>query len=172
MMIKKSQGMTLIEIIVYLAILALVTGTIYSLYYDLARVAKIGNNYLHNLRHINLAISIIQRDIREAKGVVASKGDFVTGEGTLILRHEIKRDYIVYHFNEETKSLERVVILEGEASYKRIIGANLQEVRFGYDREPPSDSRLVNVELILEKGALKKEMTTSFPFSVALRNQR
>lgn len=172
MMIKKSKGMTLIEILVYIAIFTFVIGTIYSIYYDSARVAKAGNNYLYNLRHIDLAISIMQRDIREAKGVVASRGDFVSGENTLILRNRIKGNYIVYHFDRERRKLERVVIPEEGTPYKRPIGTNLQEVRFGYDRSPPSYARLVKVELILRKGALKREKTTSFPFSVALRSQR
>lgn len=172
MMIKKSKGMTLIEILVYIAILTFVIGTIYSIYYDSVRVAKAGNSYLYNLRHTDLAISMIQRDIREANEVVASKGDFITGTETLILRNRRKKSYIVYHFDRETRKLERMVILEEETPYSRAIGANLQEVRFGYDREFPSDSRLINVELILRKGAMKKEKVTSFPFSVVLRSQR
>lgn len=170
-MIKKSQGMTLIEVIVYIAILTFVIATIYSIYYDSTKVAKAGNNYLYNLRYTDPAISTMQRDIREAKGIMAERGDFVTGEGTLVLRNRTDGNYIVYHFDGETRKLERVVILEGGTSYSRTIGANLQEVRFGYDRESPSDSRLINVELILKKGALKKREMTSFPFSVALRSK-
>jgi competence protein ComGC len=168
---KKSKGMTLIEILVYITILIFVTGTIFSIYHDSARIARAGNNYLHNLRSTELVISTIQRDIREANRIVSLKGDFVTGKGTLILRNEIKESYIIYHFDEAARKLERVVIAEEGTHYNRVIGANLQEVKFGYDREPPSDSRLINVKLILKEGALKKDRTTSFPFSVALRRR-
>ncbi len=172
MIIKKSKGMTLIEVIVYVAIFAFVIGAIYSIYYDSAKVAKAGNNYLYNLRYTDLAISIMQRDIREAKEVIPSRGNFVTGQDTLILKKGIKGSYLVYHFDKEREELERSVISAEGTSSERAIGADLRGVRFSYDREPLSDSRLITVELMLKKGALKKRVVTSFPFSVALRSKR
>jgi len=164
--------MTLIEVVIYVAIFAFVIATIYSIYYDAAKVAKTGNKYLYNLRYTDLAISAIQRDIREAREVVPSRGNFVTGEDTLILKRGTKENYVVYHFDNEQGELEKAVISAEGITYKRAIGAAFREVRFSYDRQPLSAARLITVDLILKKGALKKRVTTSFPFSVALRSKR
>ncbi len=171
MWLKGRKGITLIEALVYIAILSFVIGTIYSIYYNCSRIAKVGNSYIHTLRYTDLAISTMQRDIRQAKEIIPSVGNFVTGRDVLILKSSIgEGSYIIYRFNKEKGRIERVFVPEGvENTHSRTMGVNLQGIKFSCDKESLTQSRLVTVELIFGEGVLKKAKETSFNFSVLLR---
>ena len=171
MWLKGRKGVSLIEVLVYITILSFVIGTIYSIYYNCFRIAKVGNGYIHTLRYTDLAISTMQRDIRQAKEIISSVGSFVTGNDTLILKSGVgEGSYIIYRFNKEKARIERIFIVEGiENTHSRAMGVNLQGIRFSYDKESLTQSRLVTVELIFGEGVLKKAKETSFNFSVLLR---
>ena len=175
---QKNNGVTLIELLVYLAVLVTVSFAIFSIYYKCTHVTRRANDYIEVLHKVMNVSTIMRRDIRSASTIMDSVEDFVSDEETLILKvsypgEEPKAYYVIYRFNrEEDGGLEKIII--DNTTNRRVshlLGKDaLQEVRFRIDSTKVRP--LVKVDLNLRQGDLKKGSQTIFSFSACLRNTR
>ena len=175
---RNKNGVTLIEMLLYIAVLATVSFAIFSIYYKCTHVTRKANDYIEVLHRVRNVSVMMRRDIRSASAIMSSIEDFVSGEETLILkvphpREKRKAYHVIYRFNrEEDGGLEKIIV---DKRRKRRVSHlltkdALQEVRFSIDRTKVRP--LVGVDLTLAQGVLKKGSQTIFSFSACLRNIR
>lgn len=175
---QKKSGLTIIEMLVYIAVWMTVSSFIFSIYYKCTYATRKANKYIEILRKVRQTSVVMEKDIRSASAILPSFEDFISDEETLILQipvlGEDEADYqVIYRFSQEgKKSLERIII---DDPMKRRVShllakSGLQKVRFSTDQTKVRP--LVEVDLILKQGALKKGRQTIFSFSASLRNTR
>ena len=175
--VKSLKGLTLMELIVYLAVWMTVSSLIFSIYYKCIHVTRKANDYIDTLQTIRLISGKIERDIRSASYVLSAIDNFTSGEKTLILeifpiREEIPH-YIIYHFDgDEGSNLKRTIIDTANTHNTTHLFTEdiLEDVKFVIEGETARP--LITVELTLRKGAFKKASQTIFDFSASLRNTK
>jgi prepilin-type N-terminal cleavage/methylation domain-containing protein len=175
---RKKNGVTLIELLVCMAVLAMVSSVIFSIYYKCTHVTRKANDYIQVLHKVRNVSVMMRRDIRAASAVVSSIEGFVSDEDTLILKIPYPREtrkayHVIYRFSrEEDGGLKKIIVdntMNRRVSHLLTKDA-LQEVRFNIDRTKVRP--LVGVDLTFTQGVLKKGSQTIFSFSASLRNIR
>lgn len=82
----KKQGFTLIEILIYIAILALLSAGVVEVILTLASGAKELRSERRTAAAAELALETLVREIRQASDVIVTSGVFGTSPGKLVLR--------------------------------------------------------------------------------------
>lgn len=173
---QKKNGVTLIELLIYIAVWSAASFAIFSIYHKCTRVTRKASDHIETLHKINKVFVTMEKDIRSASHVLPSVGDFVSDEETLILKVSGRAEreethYVIYHFNSEGDgSLERIIVdSKMNRSVSNLLARDaLQQVRFRIDRTRARP--LVGVDLTLEYGTAKGSPWPMFSFSASLRN--
>ena len=193
----KVKGFTLLELLVYIAVLALVSGFITSIFVRSEELNKIGNKYVNSLKEASIAQSAIRRDLREATEVMPLLNEYKTSGSAIILRmfnsYNSGDDarYIIYRWDAETKRLTRITLIDQKTSRRVVLGSwgttlksleistkglsridfgpGFKDVKFAYNQEDVSLARFVTVQMVLDKTYRKQPGETDFNFSVGLR---
>ena len=193
-----ARGITLIELIAYMAILIVVTQLISSIFLKSTIINEHGNKYIYSLQEVSLLQSTIKNDLREAIEIIPSLNEYKTSDTSIILRTFSAYDpanadqYIIYQFIPEANRLDKITLIDLKSSRhavwtitwpvrlsyleisteeigRRSFNSKFRGVRFTYNNEDVSQASLVTVFMVLNKIPEKQIGETTFNFSVKLR---
>jgi len=171
-----SSGFTLMECLVYIALLAIVLNFVFGIYYKSEKFMRRSGQYLLSLQQLKGITNSLRKDIRNAYRVVPYSENFKSSADTLILQlsppnKEISDPcYVVYTFNPEEKLLKKIISQPGK-SYCQREWRNLSCVQFLCNVPSLSEVQLVDVRLSLKrKGEGKIGLQREFHFLTFIRN--
>jgi prepilin-type N-terminal cleavage/methylation domain-containing protein len=130
---KKKHGFTLVEMLVYIAVLTIALNFIYQIYYDSSSILKQGNERADYQSGTESFIEEFRRDVRNAQEVLLEYENLRSCESTLILRET--QSIVVYSFDRSDSTLWKLNIQNGTTS--RVGRWNFSFVRFGHDAAFP-----------------------------------
>ncbi len=183
-----ARGITLIELLAYIAILIVVTQLISSIFLKSTIINEQGNKYIYSLREVSLLQSTIKNDLREAVEIIPSLNEYKTSDTSIILRTFSAYDpadasqYIIYQMDAEANQLKRIVLIDQKTSQAEVwaketarksFTPEFKDVKFMYDNEKDIlRARLVTISMVLKKPGSKQIEETIYNFSVKLRAGR
>ena len=183
-----ARGITLIELLAYMAILIVVTQLISSILLKSTIINEQGNKYIYSLQEVSLLQSTIKKDLREAVEIMPSLNEYKTSDTSIILRTFSAYDpadasqYIIYQMDADANQLKRIVLIDQKTSQAEVWAKEIarksftpefKEVRFMYDNEKDIlRARLITVSMVLKKPGSKHIEETIYNFSVKLRAGR
>jgi prepilin-type N-terminal cleavage/methylation domain-containing protein len=151
---NSQRGMTLIEVLAYVAVFAITINLLSVAFIDTTRFVRYADKRLETAGQIDELVSTFQQDLRSAAAIVAAAGDYQTGPDTLVLSAPAFGEgcYLIYMLEPRLKRLARMVLEEQDG---RLVPLNiksprieLEDVRFTYDSQETSRARYVNAEFV------------------------
>ncbi len=171
---KNDKGVTLLEMLSYLALLGLILSVVYSVYYQFSRTLSAADRTMLKERSSFDAVRTMQNDIRQAGRVMKSFGPFSASDGALILlvqkRNPGGNRVIIYRLAESKNKLMRHEAaadrpLHGVSS--RSLGYDIERFDFAIDEE---NANLLKVSVAVKEGPLGILRKRPLTFYAAMRN--
>ncbi len=174
-----SAGMTLLEMLGYIAILAIVINLSLKVFIASSRLTGLGTSAVDRLALVEEVRDDFTRIVRLSAGVVPAVGDYRSGENCLILempqdpaRNE-GRTYIIWGAIVQELRLTRMAVLEkdGEFTAESLVSypRDFQAIRFSYDTPEAEKARLVTLGLSYGTSSAEDASSRTRSFSAAFR---
>jgi len=175
---SNDAGMSLLEMMGYMAVLAVLVNLTLTLFIGASRLSVLGTTALDRLRTVEDVREGFTETVREARRVVPGVGVYKTGPGQLVL--ELPREasdgdtrrYAVLGHITSALCLGRIEVLERggvcEADSYSTYALPIAGVRFEYDSEHLERVRLVTLQLDAQNAAKTKAPAT-YRFQASLR---
>ena len=108
-MIRDEKGMTLVEILVVLAITAMITGILVTVIYQIYQITSWGNNELVVQHDLQNAATWLNRDVMKARSVEVSDSQMILAIPYYVIAEtlEIHTNAITYTFSITDSTLTR-----------------------------------------------------------------
>ena len=176
--ISNDAGMSLLETLGYVAVLAVLVNLTLTLFIGASRLSILGTTALDRLRMVEDVREGFSETVREARRVVSGVGAYETGPGQLVLElppdasDGDARRYAVLGHITSALCLGRLEVVERggvcEASSYSTYALPIAGVRFEYDSEHLERVRLVTLQLDAQNAAKTKAPAT-YRFQASLR---
>jgi len=135
---KNKTGFTLIEMLVYIAILIITLNFVFQIYYGSFGIIKRSNVYAEYLEDVQCFSDIFASDVRNASKILPDFKDFKTSRDTLVLMNP--DSVMVYKFYREKKVIIKLNICDENIT--RQGQWFFSNVRFVYDVSSPDVIRV------------------------------
>ncbi|MFC1479732.1 Tfp pilus assembly protein FimT/FimU [Planctomycetota bacterium] len=157
---NKKSGITLVESLVYIAVVSIVTGAAVTAYIHLTGSAKLHSDYLYDIERALKGCESIKSDIRKAQNVLPQYRNFTKSSTCLILGQDSKQT-VIYQFKQDR--LYRYCINKDSPVSKTLFMDNIQKVEFSTDKI--SENLIVTFQLTLCARSKKMNVRPFFAFS-------
>ena len=171
---RNQKGVTLIELLSYLAILGVLLMIIYTTFHRLSRIISAADGTLLKERSGYSAVRTMQSDIRKSVAALDEFGPFTAAEGALILsmeaQNEAERIIVIYRLDESESVIVRHETRTGQPSYgvsSRKVGYLVEEFDFEFDE---SNANLLRVKILLKSGRYGVLREQPLTFHSLMRN--
>lgn len=172
-------GMTLLEVLGCVAILAIVINLAASVFITSTRLSMLGTTALDRMWAVDEIRSEFAGAVRASTGVCSGVGRYRSGTDQLVLQmarpreqKEVKR-YMVFGLIGSDSRLGELVILEknGRHSAERFVTypLDLDSIRFKYDANVPHEAHLVSLELDVRNDGGSHNRRAPHRFTSAVR---
>lgn len=172
------SGTTLVEMLAYIAVLAVVINLAGSIFISVNRMNAVGTMALDRVGMRDEVRKDLGAAIRQAVRVVPGVGAYHTGADTLVMEippeaasPEVNR-YLVLGFVTSKDRISRMIVEKRDGAYVAAscttYALPVAAVRFSYDAEDPLNARLVRVDADIPNTHKGKE-PVPLGFSAALR---
>jgi len=172
------RGMSLVEMLTYMATFGLVLSMVGPLVFDLGRANKRLTRGLEHVMETDWLNRVFRADVARAKEIVPAYGDFSLGPSTLILKSvsttpdalspEPKEEIVVYLLDSNRPSrLIRTSLLparDGVRRTPRVVARDLERVEFVYGPPDESQKTVIELRMTFKKGIVHKVKPTSYSF--------
>jgi len=177
----RNAGTSLLEMLVYIPILAVVVNLSLSVFLGASRLSALGSTAMDRMTTVTEVQQKFTRTVREAEAVAPGVGTYRTGPAQLVLEmppspdHPDARRYVVFGHITSTKRLGRLEIFEKDGqftsdAYSRYAFPT-RNLRFRYDNDDPAAARLVTLEVDVENARKSKaKPPVTYRFVAALRS--
>ena len=173
-------GMTLLELLGCVAILAVVINLTASVFITSTRLSVLGTTALDRMWAVEEIRSEFAGAVRASSGVCTSVGKYRSGTDQLVLRtarpteQEGVKRYVVFGPIGADSRLSKLVIVEknGKHSAERFVTypLDLDSIGFKYDANVPHEARLVSLEISIRNEGSKHKTGAPHRFSAAMRS--
>jgi hypothetical protein len=177
---RYTGGMSLLECLAYVAILAVVINLSMSAFVSASRLSSTATAGLNRLAVTDDLREGISRALREARGVAAGVGSYRTGQDTLVVELPLLPDKPIAHRYAvlgriiSKNRLTHMEVAEIDGSYTITWCSTyvlpVSAIRFGYDNADPLRARLISIEMDVDN-VHKGKPPVSYRFSAALRSR-
>lgn len=166
---KDPRGVTLFELLGYLALFGLLMNFVYGVYYQVSRTLSTADKGMLMERSTYDAVRSMQDDIRQSVSMLDSFGPFTSSDGCLILQGgSDSGDVIVYRLAESNRSLVRYHLAADQSGVSsKSVGMGVSGFKFSEDGEG-----LVAVTLVLNEKARGQALPCVMVFQAFMRNAR
>ena len=106
------NGFTLMELLVYIGLLAIILNFIFLIYYNSNKIIIRSTEYSENMSEMQLFINCFQKDVRNASKRLPAFEKFKNSDHTLIL--QLPDTIIIYDYNERKNVLKKTGIIRGK----------------------------------------------------------
>ncbi len=175
---RSHNGITLIEMLGYIALLTLVSNLTYVVFFNFTKLNKQQNRQLTHLIKIEELSNILRKDVHSAVEISDKYEDFTSNKNTIIFKLlaiddnknpiENKYDRIIYTQQEDKpSSLVRKIIADEKSarnSYERVLAENIISVEFKHNK------KLIELKIEFKKGTIYKDKITPYLITAAMRN--
>jgi prepilin-type N-terminal cleavage/methylation domain-containing protein len=157
---RNDQGFTLVEILVASVILVLVLGGAYSLLQSGARSWQIGQDRIDVQQNVRAAVAQVAREVRGSRralnmSVTIGNVLYSSANPSNIFLEMPDGSVVLYYWHAPANSpmaereLRRAVRAAGTHSFSgfNAVAYGISEVRFTYDREPITASRVITIKI-------------------------
>lgn len=155
---RRNGGFTVLEMLAYIACLGTVLASVTLIYVTAARFHATGIDAMERMRVAGQIRRAFLRDVREARGIAQSAGQYATGEDELLvelppLPGGRGRRFVAYGlFNGQNRLGRREFVVKpgGAVDYLRLttFPLTLEAVRVAYD---PANPRRVGLEVDVDR---------------------
>ena len=172
-------GMTLLEVLGSVAVLAIVINLAASVFISSTRLSALGTSALDKMWAIEEIRSEFVSAVRASSGVRSGVGKYRSGTDQLVLettrsgdQRGVKR-YVVFGAIGSDSRLDKLVVLEkdGKQSAERFVTypLDLDSIQFKYDSNVPGKAHLVSLEINIRNEGSKQKTGRLHRFSAAMR---
>ncbi|KPJ58734.1 MAG: hypothetical protein AMS15_07740 [Planctomycetes bacterium DG_23] len=169
---SSKAGTTLIEVLIYIAIMGVLTQSVLSIFYRAHKTNHFLSQHLFDLQGASQMMECFKEDVRRAKGLLGvyqTSGEtaYQTGEDVLIL-DPCDFGCIIYALEDGQVVRRRY---EGEMEQKWAFRPPIARLHFSFDAPTPQEARLVTVNVELQRRSKTKGQGRVFSMQVALRSK-
>jgi len=181
MMMKRAgrKGMTLIEVLGYVAVIAVVINLATSVFIRSSRLAAMGTGALDTVNAVEEIRDEFTAAVRRSSGISARIGEHRSGSDRLVLTmpqlagEEGVRRYVVFGRLSSDPRLSKLVVVErdGSLSAERFVTyrQDLDSIRFRYDMEDLREAKLVVMEIKTKRTVDRGKRQAPYGFTAAMR---
>jgi len=172
-------GMTLLEVLGCVAILAIVINLAASVFITSTRLSALGTSALDKMCAVEDIRSEFVGAVRTSSGVCSGVAKYRSGTDQLVLQIAPPGDqkgdkrYVVFGPIGSDSRLDKLVILErdGKQSAERFVTypLDLDSIQFKYDSDVPDRAHLVSLEISVRNDGNKHKTGRLHRFSAAMR---
>lgn len=155
---RGQRGLSLVEMLAYIALLSTILSVIYSVYYQFSRTLSAADRTMLKERSAFNAVRMMQDDIRRSADVLDEFGPFRAAAGALILlvdrAESSEKAVIIYRLSESEDVLVRHEAKTGQPAHgvsSRSVGFDVKEFDFSRDE---SNAKLLKVSILVKEGPL------------------
>jgi hypothetical protein len=174
-----NAGMTLLEVLGCVAVLAIVINLAASVFISSTRLSILGTSALDKMWAIDEIRGEFVGAVHTSSGVCAGVADYRSGADQIVLEmarpsgeKEVKR-YAVFGLIGSDSRLGKLVLLEknGKHSAERFVTypLDLDSIRFKYDAKVPHEAHLVSLEIDVRNDGGKHKKRAPHTFTAAMR---
>ncbi len=164
---SRKAGMTLIEVLIYAAILGILANAVLAIFYKAEQLNRLLSRRLFDLQAASQMTQRLKQDVRSARGFLRADMEAGGPEEVLILDCE-ESVRIVYALENGRVVRKRY---EGEAAEERPFRPPIARLCFSYDAQTPEEARLVTVNIELQRRSRTRGKGRVFSMQVALRSK-
>ncbi len=172
-------GMTLLELLGCVAILAIVINLAASVFISSTRLSVLGTSALDKMWAVEEIRGEFVGAVRTSSGVCSGVGKYRSGTDQIVLetarpgdQKGVKR-YVVFGPIRSDSRLDKLVIMEkdGKQSAERFVTypLDLDSIQFKYDSNVPDRAHLVSLEINVRNEGSKQKTGRLHRFSAAMR---
>ena len=172
--------MTLIEVLGYVAVIAVVINLATSVFIRSSRLAALGTGALDRVNAVEDIRDGFIAAVRGSSGVSAGIGDHRSGSDRVVLTmpqrsgEDAVRRYIVFGPLRSDSRLSKLAVIEqdGKLSAESFVTypQDLDSIRFSYDTVDSSESRLVMMDIETKRTVDRGRKRAPCRFAAAMRS--
>lgn len=174
---RRNRGMTLIELLVYVAVFAVVLNVSISVFVRATRLSLLGTRTVDEMRMIGRIGQDFTETVRGAKRVCAEAGPYTTTEDTLVVELPSPagegRRYAALGVLNPVPRFGKVefTLKDGVLQVQRGITypLDLDEARFEYNGSEPANTRSVSLRLLVKREVEAKKPRLGSTFQASMR---
>ncbi|MBN2312227.1 MAG: hypothetical protein JXR94_24825 [Candidatus Hydrogenedentes bacterium] len=170
--------MTLLETLVYIAVLAVIVNLTLVLFISGTRLSLAGSNAVDRMMGLDEIDNAFTRTVRQADAVCGGVGDHRTGPDTLVLAlhpapGEDARFAVFGRLGPGQQRLSRLIVVEKNGAYTSerfaTFRPDLEAIRFDYDTADPARARCISLWLDAEDGRKQDNPSNGTTLRAAIR---
>jgi len=149
--LSENAGMTLLEMLGYIFVLAIVVNICLQVFLSSSRLATVGGSAVDRIENLAALQNDFRTSVRECVGVAGDVAGFASNENQAVLRTPDGERYVVFGALEGQQRLSKrtIRVKEGAGDLERVetYPVDLSAVRFTYSGEKPDTSRCVTLHV-------------------------
>ncbi|GAG14139.1 unnamed protein product, partial [marine sediment metagenome] len=173
------KGITLIEMLGYIAVIAVVINLATSVFIRSSRLAAMGTGALDRVNAVEEIRDGFTAAVRRSSGISAGIGEHRSGSDRVVLTmpqlagEEGVRRYIVFGLLGDDPRLNKLVVVErdGNLSAESFVTyrQDLDSIRFSYETEDLREAKLVVMEIETKRTVDRGKRRAPYRFTAAMR---